>query len=566
MGVLSVNAPFGEQFEVQSNNAGKFTGIVTPGLPPVPTAATSTSLATTFANTPIGLGVYVLSRGRIYWSVPTGTGDIAGTGQDWKSDPTTSDPTWLLQTAWFIDAVSGNDDNVGNTALVPLKSGDELTARLGLRWYWSQSVTITILTDLPRLVLDFEFLGPSLVLTMLGALTTQTIATVDVWTPQAGNNSARMTATGIADWTPYVNLRARIVGGTRDNYCAYVAKVNPDGTGVATAAFQQGFAPIADPHYGSVAAPVNGDVIHVETLPTIANLQLNVRSEIPGTTTNQESVHIIGLNVDLFNAELFSQANLPVVASGCQFQSMRVDSSPLPSQIPMKLRGCRIHTNTIGNIGTDGSLLTSPVGQVTLTPLSRWFAGHDLVQGAAVAVQFGAYCALQYGSVGIQEAPGGLGCLIVTGGCVSLLASQLYGKTTAAIPGVYLQGGASLRTGTTVPSITGASGDLRVGIATSIFLSWASIGGQWNDGAFQGTDTLGAGGTKAVAVPYFDPARQTIQLTYRDAAAGATVLSAPVATRTATGFTAVGNPADATSTFDWQTSALGYQQFVGRFF
>ena len=50
------------------------------GINPAPNGISSIADSTLFpTNTPIGVGIYVISRGRIYWSVPVGKGDIAGT-------------------------------------------------------------------------------------------------------------------------------------------------------------------------------------------------------------------------------------------------------------------------------------------------------------------------------------------------------------------------------------------------------------------------------------------------------------------------------------------------------
>jgi hypothetical protein len=121
-------------------------------------------------------------------------------------------------------------------------------------------------------------------------------------------------------------------------------------------------------------------------------------------------------------------------------------------------------------------------------------------------------------------------------------------KTPAAI--------ANLRTG-------GAGADVTVrSVAGDIALTWTQAN-PYNDGAFTGTLTLGAGGLFDQAVPFLDVARQKIVLQYRDAAVGAGVLSAPVAQRSLTLFRAKGAPADTTSTIDWVFSELGDQIYIG---
>ncbi len=56
------------------------------------------------------------------------------------------DPSWAKQAAWFIDAVAGDDNNVGS-ALFPIRSHAELEKRLGVQTL-SQSTDITIVGGL----------------------------------------------------------------------------------------------------------------------------------------------------------------------------------------------------------------------------------------------------------------------------------------------------------------------------------------------------------------------------------------------------------------------------------
>jgi hypothetical protein len=110
----------------------------------------------------------------------------------------------------------------------------------------------------------------------------------------------------------------------------------------------------------------------------------------------------------------------------------------------------------------------------------------------------------------------------------------------------------------TVANLVGTGTDISINsTAGAIALTWANVASGYNDGAWGGVGALGVGGIVTVAVPNLVVASQSIELTYRDAAAGAVPLSAPVALRTATHFQGNGLATDTTSTFDWRFSSLG---------
>lgn len=79
---------------------------------------------------PDGVMFYVAARKSIYRSSSAG----------WVRLPI-ADPSWMTQTAWGIDTVNGNDDNVGSV-VSPLRSWAELRARLPAISQPSYTVTI----------------------------------------------------------------------------------------------------------------------------------------------------------------------------------------------------------------------------------------------------------------------------------------------------------------------------------------------------------------------------------------------------------------------------------------
>lgn len=513
--------------------------------------------------------VYVESQKRSYVAVPIGDGDITGEGVDWKSDSSTSSPAWLTQPTWFIDGTSGDDDASGVDAEHPIKTGLELYYRLGGRkWVWTQSVTITILGNIDLLWLDFEFASDANRLYVTGPLTTLVETTVATWSTFTGNTSARLTATDIADWTPYLNYRVRIVGGPRDNTTAFVAEVSPDGVGVATAAFCQAFHAIRGYVEGAQHHPTPGDIIRIESLRTINKLRLKLSTTNTEMILDSPLVNFTGLNIN--DSDITTSVNYPYTITfwGCRNGVVRTIHPASEQQTPTYLQGGLLITRYIANIATTGMCIKPVAGASTIgVPANaKWFAGHDLVQGAGIVVYNHARVDFAFGSVGIQNATFNAGLAITAEGVV-LIASNLYGKTSSAnVAGVTIQPHAKLIRSTAVPTLTGPLGDLRVGMSSSyVYLSWASIGGIWADGRQKGTGTLGAGGTVTITVPYWNPALQTLLLAYNDRANNAVPLDAPIASRTNTQFVVRGAVDDTTSTFSWEITPIGHNQFVERY-
>lgn len=516
----------------------------------------------------VGDRVWVTSRRRLYTAVTSGSGTVTGSGVDWVSLPETSSKTWLTQATWFIDGVAGNDDNSGIDQAHPIKTGRELYERLrAQKWVWAQSVNITVLSNIDELILDFEFDTTARVLTVNGQLTTILETTVASWTAITGNNSARITATGLADWTPHLWKRMRIVGGARDNTVAFAAEVNPDGVGVATTATIP-FITASTTFNITGVAPAPGDTLRIESFPTIGRLYLRFSSTLFLTVSPiglTFPINFVGLDMPYLDMEFLTSYTYVASFLGCSIGLTRTLSTRSENQPPTSFRGCLITTGFIAETSTTACIFRPLPGrtQIGVMANNRWFTSGDLFQGCQLYLDTGAR-ASSSGSLGVQNSPTTSQVLVGSGALLSL-TSTLYGKTASAIPGVVIRPHGKMTRGTTLPTITGAAGDFRMGLpGADVTISWASISSEWHDGRQRGTGTLGAGGTVTIAIPYWDPTKQSVQLTYSNPAAGATPLYAPSASQTTTQLVVNGNPADATSTFNWFISDIGYGQFLER--
>lgn len=291
-------------------------------------AAVLADLAT-FSNTPNGVGAYVISRGRIYWSVPVGRGDVAGTGNDWKSDWTTSDPAFRAQ-PWFVDP-AGSDDNTGLDVGHPIATIGELVNR----WGPSPVVSATTITlasgnyGLLQQTLSFATAQTADQVIIVGTPSAALASgTVNTYTAPSTvtNRMYLLKANGLPgnDWTPYVGKRVRF---TVSGAVCFVLLANPFGLGNDTAEITQvSTLPIA-PNYSSIPfAPGAGIDFVVEDLPFFDRLSIALQSSPSQTTDNTfkapATVAVLGINCTFYRVSTASIEAPSIRTWGSSFQSL----------------------------------------------------------------------------------------------------------------------------------------------------------------------------------------------------------------------------------------------------
>jgi hypothetical protein len=227
------------------------------------------ALAEDYGNSVATAGLILMSTG------PTQLPDWLPVSNAWVA-------AWAV-TDWYLDVATGNDTNDGTTAATPLATGTELLRRLGPYAIWNHSVTVHIgpggLND--PLTLRGTFTQPSTHLDILGTVTqlvdAGTVATyvgIDHTIPRA----PQVTATGIADWTPYVGKRLRLTDGADAGAVTWVAVANPAGAGIATARTPR-WARIDTASVNNLFALINptvGTKLVVETLPHVPAIDVLV--------------------------------------------------------------------------------------------------------------------------------------------------------------------------------------------------------------------------------------------------------------------------------------------------
>lgn len=198
----------------------------------------------------------------------------AAAGGNWERIVPTTAPDWLSQAAWYIDSATGDDENSGALGF-PLATADELARRLSVgELDQATTVTIAAATVLSRFELDVQLglNGSMIVIGEPTVLVTDTVATY-ADRVHATPTATRLTATGIADWTPYEGRRLRVTQGTGAGAHAWVSRADPQSAGVDVARTSV----FATFPFGISLDPVPGDTFVIESLPSIGHLSIHVR-------------------------------------------------------------------------------------------------------------------------------------------------------------------------------------------------------------------------------------------------------------------------------------------------
>ncbi len=240
----------------------------------------------------------------------------AGPGR-WHNISAAAETSAVATSDWYVDSVSGNDDNSGTSSGAPLKTFAELEQRLTSKQKGKyaflpgrasslisaiQIITINLLsmsmpiTDPLNLRLD---LPPNSLVSVIGSTTTVASGTLSAASNQApATNNAATITDGSQDWTANLNKRVRnTTAGPNLDQHAYVAK-NAGG----------GVAWISTANNPNLPAPANapdgakppdrlfqtavtpgvfsaGDTYVIEDLTTIYLGHIDIGSSFQGTAT-----------------------------------------------------------------------------------------------------------------------------------------------------------------------------------------------------------------------------------------------------------------------------------------
>jgi hypothetical protein len=322
-------------------------------------------------------------------------------------------PTWMTQAAWFVDSVSGKDENLGTTSGTALKTDAERYRRWGVRANVSIDVTVTYLNDLPTSdpINGEVWINTNGSLLMDGTTSALHAGTFSHVTAQAtASNQAWEVTDGVLDWAPYINKQIVITNSSAPGNIGAVAWIAKKiGAGVARISqFETMTLSFGIP---TLVTPLVGDTYEVRKLTAVTSgsVLLNATANITafGVRTPFVFFRSISFNSDpasfgvALAAPFASPGNMLVAALclWCEFTDCNFSDGYYD------MIGCHFHgLQVFGNagLGLFGGLLTSFAGFES----SRNSAidGYVLAQGITFQVE--AAGAVSIDQLGVFDSPG----------------------------------------------------------------------------------------------------------------------------------------------------------------
>lgn len=209
---------------------------------------------------------------------------VANPGQIWVRLGLGSE-RWRTQPTWFVDPVSGHDENVGSQAS-PLETFREFSRRID-QGEIRMTIDVTLTSDAgatDKLYLNNVSILPDAMIRVHGQPTTLDSGT---FTATTNLNAATQTPPSVTDaaqdFSAYLNRRMRIVGGARDGAIAFISLVTA-ATTVRTSAWATNN--VAGVPYSPAVVlvnPVAGDAYVIEDLPILRSFDFEGSKTAQGT-------------------------------------------------------------------------------------------------------------------------------------------------------------------------------------------------------------------------------------------------------------------------------------------
>lgn len=417
--------------------------------------------------------------------------DTTATGM-WVRE-TGGHPSWRKQTAWFFDSSTGDDENTGVDSSHKLKTLAEWARRVSLAGAYlvisspDPSTNLAFILNMPAgtwpstdpLTFDLA-LGPDSVLAVLGTRTQASSSTftaaASAGTP-ASNTDPTLTDSVVNTWTAGTRIRTasanKVCWVAKDNG-AHVARVNvPSQPNFADATTQSSW-------FGVTPTTTTiGSVAYVtETITKLTCGDMRVTTE-KGRSAFAVLPMVVFQDID-FQADSGMAVSVPVGNAvvnyvACKFSAI-VEKVGWESSFYFQnccfAAGCTVFA---GDAVFDTGLTLAP-GIVAFSPAANvTIDGDFLSQGAPYTVANGAFMTLATAAVfdaaSNAYATGACG-LWVGAGCTAVMknvqhgAHRLWGSGNTL--GVLVNTGGKLLYTTTVPTVTGATKDFKLGADTSV--------------------------------------------------------------------------------------------------
>jgi hypothetical protein len=242
----------------------------------------------------------------------------------------------IVQADWYVDSVSGDDENPG-TAALPLQTLPELFKRWSGKALLSSitAATINLLGTFPTQVLSLS--GPNIArgqsLVLSGMLTTVDSGTITTYTARSAAGDTSATILADISFAAHANRRIRLTSGANSgatatvlfdlgaNTCRVSGFSGATGSAVVPANGNTFVIETYDTTVGGVTIDTNGGgIVRVDDLEVVAQastFQPNFLSPFIATSTAGNFAAIGGF----FNRCRFSGANTVTFTGGCGFNA-----------------------------------------------------------------------------------------------------------------------------------------------------------------------------------------------------------------------------------------------------
>jgi hypothetical protein len=303
----------------------------------------------------------------------------------------TPDLSWSYQGSWFVDAVAGDDESIGSTALAPLATFAEVERRLTGQLL-QQDTDVQLLTDIPEYV-RLDFLLESnpggvpfrfLVRSTSAAWTTLAAGTItgfvaQATTPNGGNMHQITDATLAVDPALLIGKRVRLTGGANPNATGWVLK-RLSATSFATGPFVANLDPLTQTSGALTAVtPAITDTFVVEDVPGVQGIDLTAkRYDLRLAATN----YTLTIVVDSLAVQK-DQSSLAAFQRGVA--KTNVLSNTL-AMVPFVSRSSVFAYGVQGNrSGYNGVLLRVPAGETLRLDVFAFVLGSLLSTDTSIA-------------------------------------------------------------------------------------------------------------------------------------------------------------------------------------
>lgn len=189
-------------------------------------------------------------------------------------------PIAAQQLDWYIDAVTGSDQNDGATAATALASWDEFRRRVGPSPEFDADLTINILSDLAESLqgVHFHMFNGAIVRvlgTVLEVLYSGTFSAVTAESP-AGQQRMEISDGSVGDYATYLGNRIRITSGAASGAMGFIVKrlAATDAATSKTGTIDPNTSP--PEFFVTNLTPSGGDAYEIERLTSVGGLDLEV--------------------------------------------------------------------------------------------------------------------------------------------------------------------------------------------------------------------------------------------------------------------------------------------------